>query len=178
MIKENTILNIIGFFLRPFALILQPQVAQRQKQTFPTLRRGSSFLLSSVCTDNTGGGTLTGAPALVSSQLAVFLVLFSHFFACCFICREMWFIYLLSWLSLVIQISFVTLAIGKCMLRIPASANALPTICLIMLADQVSRRSCSISRRRGSVSQSGDRVSTDQCVVNTMQIQAVILPQD
>lgn len=35
----------------------------------------------------------------------------------------MWFIYLLSWLSLVIQISFVTLAIGKCMLRIPASAN-------------------------------------------------------
>ena len=65
---------------------------------------------------------MTGAPALVSGQLAVFCLIFA-FFVCCFICNEMWFIYLLSWLSLVIQISFVTLAIGKFTLGIPAKAN-------------------------------------------------------
>ena len=48
-----------------------------------------------------------------------------------FPCREMWFIYLLSWLSLVIQISFVTLAIGKCLHECLLNAGAN----VVMLAD-------------------------------------------
>ena len=103
------------------AVLLRPQVTLQPNQTCLSLRPGPSSLVSSACTENTGGGTLTGAPLLVSSQLAVFC--YFHICVCCFLCREMWFIYLLSWLSLVIQISFVTLAIGKCMLRIPAGAK-------------------------------------------------------
>lgn len=41
----------------------------------------------------------------------------------------MWFIYLLSWLSLVIQISFVTLAIGKP----PSESLQTPGICLLIM---------------------------------------------
>lgn len=41
----------------------------------------------------------------------------------------MWFIYLLSWLSLVIQISFVTLAIGK----LPEESLPSPCICLLFM---------------------------------------------
>lgn len=67
------------------------------------------FLLSSVCPE------YTGVLLLISSRLAVSIIIFTFLFlVCCVVCTEMWFIYLLSWLSLVIQISFVTLAIGRC----------------------------------------------------------------
>lgn len=68
------------------------------------------FMLSSVCPEN------TGVLLLISSRLADSVIIFT-FLVCCVLCTEMWFIYLLSWLSLVIQISFVTLAIGRCFFR-------------------------------------------------------------
>lgn len=86
-------------------------------------RQASYFMFSSACSKTREEGTLTGVLVLVSSQVADFGICLIFFF--CVSYAEMWFIYLLSWLSLVIQISFVTLAIGKYMQVSPASCELL-----------------------------------------------------